>query len=239
MCVFSASDCRIKWHKLRSSYFRDIKKQPSGSGYNKKKTWYLTDAMSFLNNYVKQHKATANNMKCSEDEESEVLTRDKETYEDSNSSHSESHSGSGSFKQSSLSKQWTQSLAEVLAVQMTTFLETFSESQAKEGESLLVNFIWGVLPDIEKLAPKRQRMFKAVLVHLVNKLVDEEQEENVRISSRPSSTYSARAYSLPTQIDSIHLYEGQSFTQYTTLPPSNRFQQRDIHWTNWAVYWTI
>lgn len=231
MCVFSASDCRMKWHNLRSSYsryLRDIKKQPSGSGCNKKKKWYLADAMSFLDNYVNQHKQTASNMKCAEDEESEVLTSDKETYEDS-----ESRSGSGLFKPSSSSKQWKQSPAEVLAAPMTKFLETFSESRVKERESPLVNFFRGVLPDIEKLAPKRQRMFKAELVQLVNKLVDEEEEENVRITSRPSSTYSATAYSPPTQIDTIHGYEGHSSTQYTTLQPSNRFQQqRDTHWMN-------
>lgn len=77
--------------------------------------------MSFLDSYVNQHKQTASNMKCAKDEENEVLTSDKETYKDSNTCHSESCSDSGSFKPFSLSKQWKQSPAEVLAVPMTKF----------------------------------------------------------------------------------------------------------------------
>lgn len=234
MCVFSASDCRMKWHNLRSSYsryLRDIKKQPSGSGCNKKKKWYLADAMSFLNNYVSQHKPMASNMNCVEDEESEVLPGDKETNEDSNPCTSESRSSSGSFKPSSSSKHWKHSPAEVLAAPMAKFLQSVSEPRVKEQESPLVNFFRGVLPDIEKLAPKRQRMFKAELVKLVNKLVDEEEEENARVSSRPSSTYSAMAYSPPSHITTIQEYEGHSSTHYTTLQPNSHFQQEsNINW---------
>lgn len=103
ICVFSASDCYMKWHNLRSSYsryLREIKKHPSGC--NEKKN--LVDATSFFNNYLSQHKQVASNMNCIEEEESEVLTGDKETNEDSNPCHYESCSGS--LKPSLSSKQW-------------------------------------------------------------------------------------------------------------------------------------
>lgn len=48
-----------------------------------------------------------------------------------------------------------------------------------------VNFFRGVLPDLEEINLKRQRIFKAELVKLVNKLVDREEEENTQVSSRP------------------------------------------------------
>lgn len=56
----------------------------------------------------------------------------------------------------------------------------------KGREPPLLNFFRGLLPYIERLAPKRQRLFKAELVQLVNKLVDEEEEEYDQNASRRS-----------------------------------------------------
>lgn len=53
MFFVTAGECKEKWRNLRSTFVKNLKPKPSGSGATKKKPYYLTEAMQFAVPFVK------------------------------------------------------------------------------------------------------------------------------------------------------------------------------------------
>ncbi|KAF5289776.1 hypothetical protein FQA39_LY03693 [Lamprigera yunnana] len=56
----TVSNCRERWRNIRGSFFRSLKKSPSGSRTNAKKRYYLTDYLEFIRPYTKSKASTGN-----------------------------------------------------------------------------------------------------------------------------------------------------------------------------------
>lgn len=52
-CFFTVSECKDKWRNLRSVFVRHLKPAASGSGANKKKPYYLSEAMKFTLPFIR------------------------------------------------------------------------------------------------------------------------------------------------------------------------------------------
>ncbi|KAL1494908.1 hypothetical protein ABEB36_010420 [Hypothenemus hampei] len=66
------TECKNKWNSVRSSYSRYLrhqKKLPSGSGTSKRKKWYLADNMTFLKDFMGQHRQPVGNATIEETSE--------------------------------------------------------------------------------------------------------------------------------------------------------------------------
>lgn len=176
----TAADCKIKWHNLRSSYARYLRTMKNNGG--RKKKWYLAEAMEFLKEHIGQHKKTSNNIQReeSEDEDQVVYT---EFNEDNSSATSEMLSNNEDLERLNKSQRKRSkrlSVAEHLAGPMAAYIAARIENSTevdRHETSPMLHFFKGILPDIEQLTPRRQRIFKEETLRLINKLVDEQEYE--------------------------------------------------------------
>ncbi|XP_030746732.1 uncharacterized protein LOC115875416 isoform X2 [Sitophilus oryzae] len=195
------ADCKTKWNSLRNSYarqLREIKNNPIGAASSKKKIWYLFDSMSFLKDFMSQHKK----MRSSNYDEPTILKTNNINndvyenmvdFESSNSQFSISSPPPISCelnpprKSKDVSKKHCkESATDRVAESMVAFLKSKTEQTEEKLNASDLNFFKSLIPDMQKLSSKRHRQFKAEIMLSLNKLLDEEEEEIARNSSSSS-----------------------------------------------------
>lgn len=78
------SVCKSKWTSLRNSYtreLREIKNKKSGSAVSKKRKWHLSESMSFLSNFISQHKQMTSNVNNNSNEPDERCESEELLYD--------------------------------------------------------------------------------------------------------------------------------------------------------------
>ncbi|KAL1493625.1 hypothetical protein ABEB36_009325 [Hypothenemus hampei] len=164
------ADCKTKWNSLRNSftrYIREEKKTPSGSGVSKKKKWYLAGSMSFLKDFVNQHRKQVGNLTTNEDTENNQLPQQDEQIIVDEDILSEMDTGSSTRcstpDPTKISNKRKASVLQAVTGPMIDFLKSRKA--------------YSLVDDIEKLNPKRQCSFKAKTLQLLNALSDEQEME--------------------------------------------------------------
>lgn len=191
-CIYIlVSECKTKWTTLRNSFSRQLREQkkiPSGSGASKKRKQYLYDNMTFLTDYMMQHKSMVSNL--IEDDlnetldlnlgESEILNTVEEPYDVSSEltptsimceETIQSSNSSQIFKKPKKIKKVMAS--EMVAEPMINYLKSKTIQKVEDSPELL--FLKSVIPDFKKLNDKNQRRFKNTILSSLDKLLDEQE----------------------------------------------------------------
>ena len=183
--------CKTKWTSLRNSYareLREIKNKKSGSAASKKRKWYLFESMSFLSNFMLQHKQMTSNVSdnCSESDErseSEEYSFDTSLVEDNTStpedgtvSDCEPQLNEAVFKRPKKPKTQFKTASEQVAEPMIEFLKSRTKQISTEDSSELL-FFKSLIPDYKKLNDQNQRHFKQIVLSTLNNFIDD-QEQN-------------------------------------------------------------
>ncbi|XP_060866685.1 transcription factor Adf-1-like [Metopolophium dirhodum] len=171
----SVSVCKSKWTSLRNSYareLREIKNKKSGSAASKKRKWYLFESMSFLSDFMLQHKQMISNVSdtCNEHNErseSEEYSFDTSTVEDNISPEdgtaSERELNETVFKRPKKSKTQLKTASEQVAEPMIEFLKSRTKQANTSEDSSEILFFKSLIPDYKKLNDKNQRRFKTIV----------------------------------------------------------------------------
>lgn len=183
---FLVSVCKNKWTSLRNSYareLREIKNKKSGSAGSKKRKWYLFESMSFLSNFMLQHKQMTSNVNNNSDEPDERCESEKYLYdtaivesntslEDSTvSTQCEQPLNDAVFKTPKKFKIQLKTASEKVAQPMIEFLPSVEDSSE-------ILFFKSLIPDLKKLNEKNQRRFKQVVLSTLNNFIDEQEQNN-------------------------------------------------------------
>lgn len=186
------SVCKNKWTSLRNSYareLRELRNKKSGSGGSKKRKWYLFESMSFLSNFMLQHKQMTSNVNDNSDEpdercESEEYLNDtaivegNTSLEDSTvSTPCEQPLTDAVFKTPKKSKIKLKTASEKVAQPMIEFLKSRTKIASVEDSSEIL-FFKSLIPDIKKLNENNQRRFKQVVLSTLNNFIDEQEQKN-------------------------------------------------------------
>ncbi|XP_069678801.1 uncharacterized protein [Periplaneta americana] len=214
----TSAECKAKWNVLRSSYsryLREVKKirdLPSGSAAQNKKKWYLADSMSFLGNFIGQHRQSKSNAMVEGDSadknDSEMNEEEiNESIEDkaipsvtspndiSDRPFPASEAQGLQAKSQIARKKRKMTASEMVADPVIHFLKSISEPQPAEPVSANRKFFESLLPDLEKLSTRRQREFKLKVHCLLNAYMDEQENEEIMTTSSnvtsPASSHSS------------------------------------------------
>ncbi|KAK9509401.1 hypothetical protein O3M35_006728 [Rhynocoris fuscipes] len=199
----SSAECKFKWKNLRNSYARHLRESKVFNTVRPRKQWYLADSMSFLHDHVVKNRydeysndeSSATSSSSSFDpfarENEAILYCSAQTYSDIKHElagaghHSGGHSSSTSTTLTELRECDTQSTRNIKRQKYNNFMEQLTKQTSENGEinvtdveHPLVTFFFSLVPDYEKLSPKRQRLFKEKTLNYLHKLVDEEEGNN-------------------------------------------------------------
>jgi len=192
--------CKSKWTSLRNSYareLREIKNKKSGSAASKKRKWYLFESMSFLSDFMLQHKQMISNVsdicnELNERSESEEYSFDTSTVED-NISPEDGTASECELNETVFKKPKTQlkTASEQVAEPMIEFLKSRTK-QANTSEDLSeILFFKSLIPDYKKLNDKNQRRFKQVVLSTLNSYIDDqEQNQQAQMTSFQNGQHS-------------------------------------------------
>lgn len=192
-----------------------MKNTPSGAACPKKKKWYLFDAMSFLKDFMGQHKKMKSNYdessNLNEEDTNSIFNESIGDFEENNTQLSTvSHTSTirpnlnppKKFNETSKKPISKQSAADLVAGPMVDFLKSKTMQKEEEYNSSDINFFKSIIPDMQKLSSKRRRQFKTDVMLSLNRFIDEEEEEHSRTSSVTStplpSPASAESYQFTT-----------------------------------------
>lgn len=176
--LFSVSECKAKWHSLRSSYsryVRDLKKIPRGSTVKRKK-WHLADAMSFLDEFMGPQRSMTSKISMP-DNENKYEVDDPNTNPLSQSGDSEDETvpmtDNPMISVTQERKKRRQSpAAEIVPDE---YLQSVTVQSREEDDPNLL-FFKSLLPDVEKLKPRNQRRFKSKVMDLLNTFLDSQED---------------------------------------------------------------
>lgn len=195
--------CKSKWTSLRNSYareLREIKNKKSGSAASKKRKWYLFESMSFLSDFMLQHKQMISNVSdnCNEHNErseSEEYSFDTSIVEDNISPEdgttSECELNETVFKRPKKPKTQFKTASEQVAEPMIEFLKSRTKQANTSEDSSEILFFKSLIPDYKKLNDKNQRRFKQVVLSTLNSYIDDqEQNQQAQMTSFQNGQHS-------------------------------------------------
>ncbi|KAG8190762.1 hypothetical protein JTE90_024888 [Oedothorax gibbosus] len=171
------TDCKMKWHSLRTSYaryLRELRKIPeSGS---KKPNWHLSEAMSFLEEHtlkkpgrsIQNSDAASTSSSVKEEPESPECC----IQEDSTSNYFVENNSDLDQR-----KHKRKRSTDVLADPMLPFVESVFRTNASSEEDPMEHFFKGIRPDVNMLDDRRKLKFKAGVLKLINELMEEQELE--------------------------------------------------------------
>lgn len=165
---------------------------PSGSAASKKKKWYLADSMSFLNAFIGQHRKSTGNAITEN-----IIEDDIRSPEDSGNDASLVEDISLDITVPSPAnphhthvKKIRMTPVDLVAGPMIELLKSQTD-QWPEPVRPIMKFFESLVPDVEKLSSRRQRLFKERVLHILHNYLDEEENEaplNSRCSTCSSSS---------------------------------------------------
>ncbi|KAG8329695.1 hypothetical protein J6590_081026 [Homalodisca vitripennis] len=190
--ISKISECRAKYHSLRTSYaryLRELKKNPCSS-IAKKKQWYLAEDMSFLENFITTNKFSVSDVVIN-DEEAESLVVEADFIDDASledekfpPSMDQPASEDGSNPQ--MRKKKRRPKTALVAAPVVAYVKSINEIKKftkRTSDDPTINFFKSILPDVKKLSEKRRRDFKSFVLEKLNSLLDEQEEDEI---SEPS-----------------------------------------------------
>lgn len=213
---------------------KKIRDLPSGSAAQKKKKWYLADSMSFLGNFIGQHRQSKSNVVVQDDSddenESEVNEEEiNESIEDnvvspitppndtSDRPPPVSQAQGLEAKNKNARKKRKMTASEMVAGPMITFLKSRSQPQPAEPVGANKVFFESLLPDMEKLSARRQREFKLKVHALLNGYMDDQDNEQVMMTTSTLSSVASPA-------SSSSSYNPQGHINLQVFQPSNPWE---------------
>lgn len=169
---------------------------PSGVGRPKRSKWYYADDMKFVEPYIgvgpkrkfrtiRSSQSSTLTLKKVESIKKSPMNINEESNiwdplgEESNNFHSNENRNVETPVAEEVNLN-TESVSE--------FLKLLSQARTESNEDPMVQFIKGILPDINKLDERRKRKFKVSLLGVLNELIDE-QEDGIE-TLQQSKTYS-------------------------------------------------
>lgn len=172
------AECKEKWRNIRGRYLRQLKEvPPSGSGVKRKKLYYLTDYLQFIDPYTSSRPQTSNltvnenieeNCKDYSDvDEADIADETEETSmacTPGSSSKSNKHITHKNGKESSSKTHQNSSLDELNAA----VAGYFKEKRSQKTEDHDMDFLKSILPDIKSLDPPNKRRLKINIMKLVD-----------------------------------------------------------------------
>lgn len=184
--------CKSKWTSLRNSYareLREIKNKKSGSSGSKRRKWYLFESMSFLSNFMLQHKQMTSNVNdnCSEPDERceskeclyDAAIVEGNTLPEDDTVFTECEQplklDEAIFKKPKKIKTQFKTASEKVAEPMIEFLKSRTKSASVEDSSELL-FFKSLIPDYKKLNENNQRRFKQAVLSTINNYIDEQEQ---------------------------------------------------------------
>ncbi|XP_069686015.1 uncharacterized protein [Periplaneta americana] len=186
----SSNECKAKWTNLRNSFarhLRDMRNIEKSGGAKMKKTWYLADIMSFLQEHVQHRKSRSNPEYSIEDFVSvDYSDEEKETQREikmevipkmeilpevtDQEDHLQQDVPQASMHHAEFDSQRLRKRPR-RALPPDQFVE-YTRSQPVHP---LLSFFTGLLEDYNTLTPKRQRLFKQNCLGYLNYLLDEQE----------------------------------------------------------------
>ncbi|XP_037938602.1 uncharacterized protein LOC119671856 [Teleopsis dalmanni] len=156
--------CRAKWKNIRTVYSRHIREEVLG-GVNKKRKYYLSEAMDFIVPYTKFSRQTENYISdIVKNETIEYLNSDEIPFSDSSNYFQETNF--------SIQKLHEQAVSE----------DIDNCQNNRNDDNGFQSFFMGILPDISPLNAKRKRFLKMKILELINELNEEQESEEHFIS---------------------------------------------------------
>jgi len=171
--------CKTKWTSLRNSYareLREIKNKKSGAATSKKRKWYLFESMSFLSNFMLQHKQMTSNVSNNCNESDECSESKEYSFDDGTVSDCEQQLNETVFKRPKKAKTQFKTASEQVVESMIEFLKSRTKQVSTDDSSELL-FFKSLIPDYKKLNNQNQRRFKQVVLSTLNDFIDD-QEQN-------------------------------------------------------------
>ena len=183
------AECKAKWASLRNSYaraLRDGKARNTSSGSRKRRKWYLADAMDFLYAFMNQHKPNSTNTiefweerTNSLDEQEVTEYENEEEHQLENTLECEDPIDVAVKRSFSPSKLIKSTVSDDIIGPVIEHL--LSEAKSRERDNPEWSFFRSLMPDVAKLSAKRRRKFKEVVLTSLNKLMEEDEVENLEI----------------------------------------------------------
>jgi hypothetical protein len=180
------------------------------------------DAMSFLSNYAEPQRKIISNISAPNTSKvgEEVRNLEVGVSEDGNeflSEEIESQSGldnierqyvtptAFSSKETKKNKTNKSSVAEVVAGPMVEYLKTVtaqvqSQRNNHELDDPTLTFFKSLVPDVNKLNPRKQRYFKAKVMELLNSMLDSQEDNDSRGPLVVNTAYSSSSSGPPSNI---------------------------------------
>jgi len=188
------SICKSKWTSLRNSFareLRELKNKQSGSASSKKRKWYLFESMSFLTDFMLQHKKMASNIsdiyveeteenRESDEEQNVTQVEENTTVEKSIITESEPDFRQPVFKKPK--KKEYKTASEKVAEPMIEFLKSRTNKPTRVEDPPELLFFKSLIPDYNKLNEKNQRRFKNDLLTILNNYLDEQEHYTQGVS---------------------------------------------------------
>ncbi|XP_076069193.1 uncharacterized protein LOC143041239 [Oratosquilla oratoria] len=192
----TSEKCKAKWNSIRTSYSRFLRdeKQPSGSGASKKKKWYLAESLAFLRDYMGKHRNLGSNSNVVDENEAEQNADVSDFSEEADGIAIPAEQSSpcpDNFAQPPPKKKTKgkTSMITDVAGPMIEFLKSrTSVAKTEMTQSHNSKFLESLVPDMDKLTPRRQRQFKEKALTTLNRFLDEQEEEAVWLSRDPQCT---------------------------------------------------
>ncbi|XP_055916630.1 uncharacterized protein LOC129949288 isoform X2 [Eupeodes corollae] len=173
----TTAECKTKYTTLRNSYARYLRENPPpgvSAAKKRKKTWYLSAAMSFLKDHMMVNRRSRNSI-------------DADTIDNNSCSSSSSiPSTVPEFEEKGRSINCTpyprcskgeqlKPADKLIAEPMAEYSTTRLDKSGTEDPNL--TFFKSVLPDLKKLSAQRQRKVKQDFLFNLNKLLDDQEME--------------------------------------------------------------
>jgi len=227
------TECKEKWRNIRGRYLRQLKDvPPSGSGTKRKKVYYLTDYLHFIDPYTTSRPQTGNLTGLTVSENSiDYLEVDEIEYghEHEERSMIDTHSINKCIEKkksgmdNSSKKQQCSSLDELNVAAAGYFKEKRSQKKSEEFPDHDMDFLKSLLPDIKSLDAQNKRKLKINIMKLVDDACTEasyNQNKNVH------NTHDTLSYSRQPSQDQQPLSNFQQRELYYKQPTQ---QQRSTH----------
>lgn len=175
---FSGTVCKNKWTTLRNSYSRALRNQKAVKSASRGipiKKWYLQDNFSFMKNFMRQGRNKRRDSTSSEN--SCFISNSVNEYEENNDDSFLQSPPSESAETEVPSWKRGKSMTPVERVAAPITQSNDPPPHTVENENPNILFFRSLLPDLDKLSPKRQRAFKSTTFQKLMELLDAEEYE--------------------------------------------------------------
>jgi len=264
--ILTEVQCKEKWKNLLTAFARSMKKPPSGSAANNKrsKDYYLKDVMQFILPFMKV-KPQSSNLKDTEDKDeqkSDTDIVDTDINQDNSdvSLHDETQSTSKeSYKKRNLDVSQDKfnapnTIKKRALYNMKTstdevdkcvidYITSKKDSQTNKNNSDL-DFFKSLLPDISKMTDYQKRQFKRRTLDTIDSILDDSPTQNtISYVQRPLSSYSGSSYSALSPeppVGTVGFQQLGNFSQKTTnelIIIRQQYKITSIHLLNSMLYY--